>query len=149
MRDASDDLKRFIQEDIQELSNELREVGILLEKLEDSKQNQMYAVRNIEEIKERLLSFGKYAKGAQPDVLVTLIQSFVERIYIVDETTSVTVISLLKVARKRTMTSSSGQPVTYLVQEKTETSHLNCLCVIQMSVANSRVRDGHYWPSLP
>ena len=33
MRDASDDLKRFIQEDIQELSNELREVGILLEKL--------------------------------------------------------------------------------------------------------------------
>ena len=85
MRDASDDLKRFIQEDIQELSNELREVGILLEKLEDSKQNQMYAVRNIEEIKERLLSFGKYAKGAQPDVLVTLIQSFVERIYIVDE----------------------------------------------------------------
>lgn len=85
MRDASDDLKRFIQEDIQELSNELREVGILLEKLEDSKQNQMYAVRNIEEIKERLLSFGKYAKGAQPDVLVTLIQSIVERIYIVEK----------------------------------------------------------------
>ena len=85
MRDASDDLKRFIQEDIQELSNELREVGILLEKLEDSKQNQMYAVRNIEEIKERLLSFGKYAKGAQPDVLITLIQSFVERIYIVEK----------------------------------------------------------------
>ena len=85
MRDVSDDLKHFIQEDIQDLSNELREVGILLEKLEDSKQNQMYAVRNIEEIKERLLSFGKYAEDAQPDVLVTLIQSFVERIYIVDE----------------------------------------------------------------
>ena len=45
----------------------------------------MYAIRDIEEIKERLLSFGKYAKDAQPDVLVTLIQSFVERIYIVDE----------------------------------------------------------------
>lgn len=51
--------------------------------------------------------------------------------------TSVTAISLLKVARKRTMTSSSGQPVTYLVQEKTGISHLNCLCVIQMSVANT------------
>jgi len=81
MRDSSDDLKRFIQEDIQDLSDELREVGILLEKLEDSKRNQMYAVRNIEEIKEKLLSFGKYAEDAQPDVLVTLIQSFVERIY--------------------------------------------------------------------
>ena len=45
----------------------------------------MYAVRNIEEIKERLLSFGKYAEDAQPDVLITLIQSFVERIYVVDE----------------------------------------------------------------
>ena len=85
MRDAGDDLKRLIQKDIQDLSNELREIGILLEKLEGSKLNQMYAVRNIEEIKERLLSFGKYAEDAQPDVLVTLIQAFVERIYIVDE----------------------------------------------------------------
>lgn len=41
--------------------------------------------RNIEEIKERLLSFGKYVEDAQPDALVTLIQSFVERIYIIDE----------------------------------------------------------------
>lgn len=45
----------------------------------------MYAVRNVEEIKERLLSFGKYAEDAQPDVLVTLIHSFAERIYIIDE----------------------------------------------------------------
>ena len=85
MREAGADLKRFIQEDIQNLSDELREAEILLEKLEDSKRNQMRAVQNIEEIKERLLSFGKYAEDAQPDVLVTLIQSFVERIYIVDE----------------------------------------------------------------
>ena len=48
---------------------------------------------------------------------------------------SVTVISLLKVAPKRTMTSSSGQPVTYLAREKQLLSHTNCLCVIQISVA--------------
>ena len=53
------------------------------------------------------------------------------------KTTSVAVISLLKVAPKRTMTSSSGQPVTYLVREKQVLSHPNCLCVIQMSVANA------------
>ena len=52
---------------------------------EDSRQSQMYAIRDIEEIKERLLSFGKYAENAAPDVLVTLIQTFVERIYITDE----------------------------------------------------------------
>ena len=45
----------------------------------------MYAIRDIEEIKERLLSFGKYAENAAPDVIVTLIQTFVERIYITDE----------------------------------------------------------------
>lgn len=85
LRDANDNLKRFIQEDVKGLTDELSETESLLRKLEDSRQSQMYAIRDIEEIKERLLSFGKYSKDAQPDELVTLIQSFVERIYIVDE----------------------------------------------------------------
>ena len=45
----------------------------------------MSAIREILEITERLLSCGKYAENAAPDVLVTLIQTFVERIYITDE----------------------------------------------------------------
>lgn len=85
LREADENLKRFIQEDVRALTDKLSETEKLLQKLEDSRQSQMYAVRDIEEIKERLLSFEKYAKDAQPDVLVTLIQSFVERIYIVDE----------------------------------------------------------------
>ena len=85
LREADDNLKRFIQEDVKGLTDELSETEKLLQKLEDSRQSQMYAVRDIEEIKERLLYFVKYAKDAQPDVLVTLIQSFVEQIYIVDE----------------------------------------------------------------
>ena len=83
--EADESLKRFIQEDVKALTDELSETETLLQKLEGSRQSQMYAVRDIEKIKERLLSFEKYAKDAQPDVLVTLIQSFVERIYIVDE----------------------------------------------------------------
>ena len=85
LRDADDNLKRFIQEDVKSLTNELAEAEALLQKLEDSKRSQMYAIRDIEEIKERLLSFGKYAEKAASDVLMTLIQSFVERIYITDE----------------------------------------------------------------
>ena len=85
LREADESLKRFIQEDVKALTDELSETETLLQKLEGSRQSQMYAVRDIEKIKERLLSFEKYAKDAQPDVLVTLIQSFVERIYIVDE----------------------------------------------------------------
>lgn len=85
LREADDNLKRFIQNDVKGLTDELSETEKLLQKLEDSRQSQMYAVRDIEEIKEKLLSFEKYAKDAQPDVLVTLIQTFVERIYIVDK----------------------------------------------------------------
>ncbi len=85
LRDADDSLKRFIQEDVKTLTDELAETEKLLAKLEDSRRSQMYAIRDIEEVKERLLSFEKFAKGAEPDVLVSLIQSFVERIYVVDE----------------------------------------------------------------
>ena len=85
LREADDSLKRFIQEDVKALTDELSEAATLLKRLEDSRQSQMYAIRDIEEIKERLLSFGKYAESAAPDVLVTLIQTFVERIYITDE----------------------------------------------------------------
>ena len=45
----------------------------------------MIAIRDMEMTKERLLSFAEYAKDAQPEVLVTLIQTIVERIYIVDK----------------------------------------------------------------
>lgn len=85
LREADEGLKRFIQEDVKQMTDELSETESLLQKLEDNKRIQMYAIRDIEEIKERLLSFEKYAKDAQPEVLVTLIQTFVERIYITDE----------------------------------------------------------------
>lgn len=85
LREADENSKRFIQKDVKGLTDELSETEKLLQKLKDNRQSQMYAVRYIEEIKERMLSFEKYAKDAQPDVLVTLIQSFVERIYIVDK----------------------------------------------------------------
>lgn len=85
LREADENSKRFIQEDVKGLTDELSETEKLLQKLKDNRQSQMYAVRYIEKIKERLLSFEKYAKDAQPDVLVTLIQSFVERIYIVNK----------------------------------------------------------------
>ena len=112
LREADDSLKRFIQEDVKALTDELSETDTLLQKIEDSRQSQMYAIRDIEEIKERLLSFGKYAENAAPDVLVTLIQAFVERIYITDENDERHCHIFIKVARKKIMMTSSGQPVT-------------------------------------
>lgn len=66
-------------------TEELRETERMLFKLEESRKNGMVAVRDLEQTKERLLSFAEYAKDAQPEVLVTLIQNIVERIYIVDK----------------------------------------------------------------
>ena len=64
---------------------ELRETERQLSKLDESRKNNMIAIRDLEMTKERLLSFAEYAKDAQPEVLVTLIQTIVERIYIVEK----------------------------------------------------------------
>ena len=70
---------------MQNLVEELRETERQLSKLDEGRKNNMIAIRDLEMTKERLLSFAEYAKDAQPEVLVTLIQTIVERIYIVDK----------------------------------------------------------------
>lgn len=84
-REVDVSIKPYIQEDIRKLSAELKDVEISLEKLDSNRKNSMIAVRDLEQTKERLLSFVEYAKGTQPEVLVLLIQNVVERIYIVDK----------------------------------------------------------------
>ena len=85
LREADGNIKQFIQEDLQNLDEELRETERQLSKLDEGRKNNMIAIRDLEMTKERLLSFAEYAKDAQPEVLVTLIQTIVERIYIVDK----------------------------------------------------------------
>ncbi len=84
MREVDESIRCYLQDDIQSMSEELRETERTLSKLEESRKNSMVAIRDLEQTKERLLSFAEYAKDAQPEVLVTLIQTIVERIYIVD-----------------------------------------------------------------
>lgn len=85
MREVDESIRCYLQDDIQAMSEELRETERMLFKLEESRKNGMVAVRDLEQTKERLLSFAEYAKDAQPEVLVTLIQTIIERIYIVDK----------------------------------------------------------------
>ena len=85
MREVDESIRCYLQEDIQSMSEELRETERRLFKLDESRKNNMVAIRDLEQTKERLLSFAEYAKDAQPEVLVTLIQTIVERIYIVDK----------------------------------------------------------------
>ena len=85
MREVDESIRCYLQDDIQAMSEELRETERMLFKLKESRKNSMVAVRDLEQTKERLFSFAEYAKDAQPEVLITLIQTIVERIYIVDK----------------------------------------------------------------
>lgn len=84
MREVDESIRCYLQEDIQSMSEELRETERLLFKLDENRKNNMVAIHDLEQTKERLLSFAEYAKDAQPEILVTLLRSIVERIYIVD-----------------------------------------------------------------
>ena len=84
MREVDESIRCYFQEDIQNMSEELRETESLLFKLDETRKNNMVVIHDLEQTKERLLSFAEYAKDAQPEILVTLIRSIVERIYIVD-----------------------------------------------------------------
>ena len=85
MREVDENIRCYLQEDIQAMSEELRETERQLFKLEENRKNNMIAIRDLEQTKERLLFFAEYAKDAQPEVLVTLIQTIIERIYIFDK----------------------------------------------------------------
>ena len=64
LREADGSIKRFIQEDLQNLAEELRETEQQLSKLDEGRKNNLIAIRDLEMTKERLLSFAEYAKDA-------------------------------------------------------------------------------------
>ena len=58
-READGSIKRFIQEDLQNLAEELRKTEQQLSKLDEGRKNNMIAIRDLEMTNERLLSFAE------------------------------------------------------------------------------------------
>ena len=83
MRQADSNIRKYIQEDIEELSKELEKKEQILIRLRQEKNGDAHMTEGIADIKKRLLSFRAFADGATPEELVTLIQTLVEKIYIV------------------------------------------------------------------
>ena len=77
MREVDESIRCYLQDDIQAMSEELRETERMLFKPEERRKNGMVVLRDLGQTKERLLFFAGYAKDAQPEVLVTLIQTIV------------------------------------------------------------------------
>lgn len=85
MREADDSLRKYIQSDIEELNKELERLEKDLARIEESKVGNAYMAEELNEVRNRLLSFSEYAKEAPPEELVNLISTVVERIYITTE----------------------------------------------------------------
>ena len=85
MRGADESLRRYIEADIRELSAELEHKQADLHRMEEMRSGNQIAIHELDNIKKRLLSLGEMAKDAQPEILVTLINTVVERIYITTE----------------------------------------------------------------
>ena len=62
MREVDESILCYLQDDIQSMSEELRETDRMLFKQEESRKNSVVATRDLEQTKERLLSFAEYAK---------------------------------------------------------------------------------------
>ncbi len=87
LREADDALKRFIQDDIKELTDELAKREAALRRMEDTQSENQYLIHELNGMKKRLLSFEEFAKDAQPEALFTLVHSIVDRIYITTDGT--------------------------------------------------------------
>lgn len=82
LREADDALKRFIQDDIKVLTDDLAKREADLRRIENTQSENHYLIHELNSIKKRLLSFEEFAKDAQPETLFTLVHSIVDRIYI-------------------------------------------------------------------
>lgn len=83
LREADSTIRRFIQEDISAMSEALQKQEQALQRIEDERNGKQQINQELDEVRKALLSFTEFAKTASPEVLVTLIQSVVDRIYIV------------------------------------------------------------------
>ncbi|WP_329886536.1 recombinase family protein [Pseudoramibacter faecis] len=85
MRNADEALQKYIEADIQEMSAELEKNRAAPHRMEEAQAGNQFMFQELNTIKKKLLSFAEYAKDAQPETLVTLINTVVERIYITTE----------------------------------------------------------------
>ena len=85
LREADAAIKRFVQDDIALLSSELEAKEDLLKKMSEKSSMSTKLSKDVLGVRSRLKSFSSYASQASPEVLVTLLQVLVERIYVVYE----------------------------------------------------------------
>ena len=72
LREADDALKRFIQDDIKELTDELAKREAALRRMEDTQSENQYLIHELNGMKKAVV-LEEVCKGAQPEALFTLV----------------------------------------------------------------------------
>ena len=85
LRDADDVLRKFIQDDVTEMSAELSRKESILLKLEEERGDNAQSIEDLSQVKKKLADFKESWKTATPEELVSMIQAVVERVYVVYE----------------------------------------------------------------
>ena len=85
MREADESLRKFIEADIAEMNKDLEKLEKDLSRIQESKADGALMLQELNEVRKKLLSFAEYAKDAQPEELVNLISTVVEKIFITTE----------------------------------------------------------------
>ena len=83
LREADSSIKKFIQEDLAAMSQELQKQEAALQHMQEEREDKQNISSDLEKVRQSLFSFSEFAKTATPEILVTLIQSLVDRVYVV------------------------------------------------------------------
>jgi len=85
LREADDVLRKFIQDDVTEMSAELSRKEALLLKLEEERGDNSQTIEDLSQVKKKLADFKESWKTATPEELMSMVRAVVERVYVVYE----------------------------------------------------------------
>ena len=85
LREADDVLRRFIQDDVNEMSAELSRKESILLKLEEERGDNSQIIEDLSQVKKKLTDFKESWKTATPEELMSMVRAVVERVYVVYE----------------------------------------------------------------
>ena len=85
LREADDVLRKFIQDDVTEMSAELSRKEAVLQKLEEERGDNSQTIEDLSQVKKKLADFKESWKTATPEELMSMVRAVVERVYVVYE----------------------------------------------------------------
>lgn len=80
LREADENIKRYIQEDIAALSDELSQTERLISKLEQARQGQQDMMKGLSQVKKTLLNFNNLVTDMEYEDKLSLLTTLIERI---------------------------------------------------------------------